>query len=218
MILVCPSCAASHEIARVALGETGLQVRCPHCGAAWFASTHSVTTRATNAALAGLAARQAEADEPTWLRRLFHVTVGLAGILAVCGSLMTAIAKRDAIVRAVPALGSLYAAIGLPVLHGLELRNVKSTLLFDSGGHVLAVVGEIANLEHDVQPVPALRVALRGADGRDIYSWTATAPKSKLNAGETVAFRTRLAAPPEGAQRVVIQFADRGAAHVEDTK
>lgn len=172
-----------------------------------------------NAALAGLAAQEAEADEPTWLRGLFHVTVGLAGILAVCGSLMTAIAKRDTIVRAVPALGSLYAAIGLPVPHGLELRNVKSTLLSDGAGHVLAVVGEIANVEHDVQQVPALRVALRGADGRDIYAWTATASKSKLNAGETVAFRTRLAAPPQGARQVVIQFAaESGAAPVEETK
>src|ERR1700761_801238 len=100
MILVCPSCAGSHEIARLALREPGLQVRCPHCGAAWFASTHSVTSRAMNAAHAGLAAQQSETEEPTWLRRLFHVTVGLAGILAVCGSLMTAVAKRETIARA----------------------------------------------------------------------------------------------------------------------
>jgi hypothetical protein len=172
-----------------------------------------------NAAVAGLAVQEAEAEEPTWLRRLFHVTMVLAGILAVCGSLMTAIAKRETIVRALPPLGSLYAAIGLPVLHGLELRNVKSTLLSDKGGHVLAVVGEIANVEDDVQQVPALRVALRGADGRDMYSWTAPAPKSKLNAGETVAFRTRLAAPPEGAREVAIQFAaGSGASRVGDTK
>jgi hypothetical protein len=61
-----------------------------------------------------------------------------------------------------------------------------------------------------------LRVSVHGGDGRQIYVWTAEAPKSKLAAGETTAFRTRLAAPPDKARDVKVTLADATAS--EKTK
>ena len=52
--------------------------------------------------------------------------------------------------------------------------------------------------------------------GRDVYSWNAAAPKAELAPGETVIFRTRLAAPPDNALRTVIRFAS--AAETERAK
>jgi hypothetical protein len=48
---------------------------------------------------------------------------------------------------------------------------------------------------------------LRGADKRELYVWTAPAPKAMLAANERVAFRTRLAAPPQDASDVMVRFA-----------
>src|SRR5581483_5044913 len=108
-----------------------------------------------------------------------------------------------------PGTASIFAWIGLPVnLRGLALRDVGGTLLQDGQRHVLAVAGEIANLRSYPQAVPAVRVGLRAADGREIYAWTAAVSQSKLGAGETIAFRTRLLAPPREAREVVVRFAD----------
>ena len=49
---------------------------------------------------------------------------------------------------------------------------------------------------------------LRDAAGQEIYVWKAPPPKASLGKGETVYFRARLAAPPEAANAVRIQFAD----------
>ena len=62
--------------------------------------------------------------------------------------------------------------------------------------------------------MPNLRLALRGEDGREIYVWTARAPKISLSARERVPFRARLAAPPAGVRDVLVKFAapgDKGA-------
>jgi hypothetical protein len=121
---------------------------------------------------------------------------------------MIGVATRERIVRLVKAAAPLYASIGLPVnLHGLDIRGVKSTLLQDSAGRVLAVEGEITNLRASQMVIPELHVALRALDGREIYTWTTPPPKAKLAAGESVAFRARLASPPEAAREVSIRFA-----------
>ena len=56
--------------------------------------------------------------------------------------------------------------------------------------------------------VPALRIAVRDKAHNELYSWTAPAPKTKLDAGETIVFRSRLAAPPEDGQDLMVSFAD----------
>ena len=142
----------------------------------------------------------------------------MAGI-AIVASGMGAVAARDAIVRHAPATARLYAAIGLPVnLRGLDLRHVTSTLAGEGAQRVLAVEGEIANLAATETAVPPLGVAVRGADARDIYSWTASPPKPRLAPGEIVPFRARLAAPPEGARDAVVRFEPAGAAIREARK
>jgi hypothetical protein len=124
---------------------------------------------------------------------------------------MGAIAARATIGKAVPNTARIFAAIGLPVnLRGLALDNVH-TNIFDSGDRkVLIVEGAIVNLRDSSMETPNMRIALRGQDKRELYVWTAPAPKARLGPNEQVAFRTRLAAPPDGVSDVLVRFAAFG--------
>jgi hypothetical protein len=146
------------------------------------------------------------------LARSFRQILPALSIAALGIALMGAVAQREALVRVLPDAAPVFAAVGLPVnLRGLTFRNVASTVFADSAHPVLAVTGEITNLRDVVRPVPEIRIAVRGTDGREMYSWTAPATKAELKAGETIAFRTRLATPPAGAHDIVVRFAETAA-------
>ena len=91
----------------------------------------------------------------------------------------TAIAARAAIVSIAPATAAVYAGVGLPVnLRGLSFADVHATVSQQADGPGdLLVTGEIENLRDTRSRVPNLRLALRGEDGRELYVWTARAPK-----------------------------------------
>ena len=123
---------------------------------------------------------------------------------------MAALGLREKAVRAVPPLARAYAAIGLPVnLRGLEIRGLKSSLLQDAGGSVLAVEGEIVNIRPRRSRFRRCGSGSKGADGHEIYTWTTAAPKARLAEGETIDFRARLTTPPAGAHAVLVKFAAR---------
>lgn len=141
-------------------------------------------------------------------KRQRHPAALLGAALAIAALSMALIGTREKIVRIAPSIAPLYAALGLPVnLTGLNIRAVRSTLLEDGVSRVLAIEGEIANIRGSVIPIPELHVALRNGDGREIYTWTTPPPKAKLAAGESVAFRARLTAPPAAATEVSVRFA-----------
>ena len=142
----------------------------------------------------------------TWKAPRPPMGLVLAVVMLAMG--MGLVARREAVVRIFPASARVYAAIGLPVnLRGLELRRITSTLVGEGPQRVLAIEGEITNISRSAASVPELKLALKAADGREIYGWTANAPKSKLDAGETMQFRARLASPPDKARDLTVKFA-----------
>jgi hypothetical protein len=124
----------------------------------------------------------------------------------------TAIAARTAIVSIAPAAAALYAMAGAPVnLREISITDVRATITQQSEGQgELLVTGEIGNLRNSETHTPALRLALRGADGRELYAWTVRGPKTSLGARERVPFRARLAAPPSGVHDVLVKFSSPG--------
>jgi predicted Zn finger-like uncharacterized protein len=132
-------------------------------------------------------------------------------ILLILGCVMAGVATRGSIVKAAPNTARIFAMIGLPVnLRGLALDNVR-TNSFDLGDRrVLVVEGAIVNLFDSATETPDLRIALRGVDKRELYVWMAPAPKARLGPNEQIAFRTRLAAPPDGVNDVLVKFASAG--------
>jgi predicted Zn finger-like uncharacterized protein len=127
-------------------------------------------------------------------------------ILTLIGINAALLTWRADIVRMVPAMASLYAAIGMPVnVRGLEFRDVKIGSE-DDGMNVLVVEGTIVSTSRHAVEVPRLRFSLRNVAGREIYSWTAQAGRSVLGPGESLPFRSRLSSPPEDAHDVLVRF------------
>jgi hypothetical protein len=132
---------------------------------------------------------------------------GWAAVVAILMGVSALIALREKIVDVAPPAAKAFAAIGLPVnLAGLELREVRSHIEMDGARKVLAVEGEIANVRRESRSVPPVALTVRGEDGQAKYAWTTRAAKSRLEPGETIAFRARLASPPESGAEVLVRF------------
>ncbi len=117
---------------------------------------------------------------------------------------------REQVVRTVPDSAGLYERLGLPVnLRGVEFRDVKGANEVVDGVVVLVVEGQLINISSRPVDMPRLRLAVRDAAGKEIYTWTATAPKARLEAGEAVPFRSRLASPPPDGSSVEVRFFTR---------
>jgi predicted Zn finger-like uncharacterized protein len=226
MLIVCPTCASSYSLTREQLGEAGRTVRCARCRETWFASPETaiaeegeqdvVVLEADSLKPAGAAVARWRRPGAFWLPALTALRVphpprpvlALAGL----GLLVAAMVwQRPLVVRAAPQMAPVYAALGLPVnLRGLELSEVRSALVVEQDRPVLVVEGQIRNIRPGDTEVPPIKLALRGADGREIYQWTAEAPQATLPPGQSTAFRTRLTAPPAEGHDVLVRFADLG--------
>jgi hypothetical protein len=175
--VTCAICAHSFRLD----SEPRLATRCPRCGAVG-------------------------AFAPAAASRRRSKTIFIAAL--VVGAAATAVAAREPIVRVAPAAARVYAAIGIPVnLRGVAFAEVKTSLVDGDGGRVLTVEGALVNLRDRKTEAPDMRIALRDAANHEIYAWTAPAPKAVLAAREHAPFRLRLAAPPAGAEAVVVRFA-----------
>ena len=130
-----------------------------------------------------------------------------AVILVLLGFNVALIGARNEVVRYFPQTASLFAAIGLPVnLRSLSFEDVKITKEERDGVPVLSVEGNIVSVAKRPVEVPRLRFAIRNSSGQEIYAWTAAAPRSILEPGEKIEFRSRLASPPAEAADVMVRF------------
>jgi predicted Zn finger-like uncharacterized protein len=148
--------------------------------------------------------RKARAKKRQGHSRLAAVAIILAAV--VVGTL----GSRSTVVRAVPDLAGLYAAVGLPVnLRGLEFNGVQTTREMQDGIPVLVIAGEVVNVTGHPVELPRLRLGVLGPGNRELYSWTALLPRSILSDGEKISFRSRLASPPAEGREVVVRFLNR---------
>ena len=136
--------------------------------------------------------------------------VGPTVFLAACLTLTGVYVFRQAIVAAAPDLAGLYSALGAPVnLRGLVFGRIETLREVDNGQPVLVVEGSVANVSERMREVPALRFALRGADTQELYAWSIDPKSTSIESGDTIRFRTRLAAPPDMATEVQVRFVER---------
>lgn len=146
----------------------------------------------------------------SWRGRDKKSSPGLGLVLTTCTLAMivtAAIISPATIVRAMPDLAGLYAAVGKPVnLRGLEFRDVRTTRETHDGIALLVTEGKIANISGRDQELPPIRLAAVGANGQELYAWTAAPSRGTLAEGETLAFKSRLASPPAEARHVQVRF------------
>jgi predicted Zn finger-like uncharacterized protein len=214
MVVVCRTCSATYHIPEEILGEATCRLRCVRCGESWDIAPPP-TLAGSLAPFRGAApARPTDLRTVSRLRRLAAWSRRLVAPVACAAALagaMAAVAARAAIVAAAPATGGLYAAIGLPVNPvGLAIADVSARLGAGGDKSLLAVEGALVNLRGNDTAAPDLRIALRAADGRELYVWTTRPPKDRLAAGERMRFVARLAAPPPGVVDALVKFVAPG--------
>jgi hypothetical protein len=176
------------------------QVQSPPLAPAEVAQAEDIETVAARRALA-----QARKGRFAWPFSWLPTTV--AGLLILNIALVF---WRAEVVRLAPQTAPLYAAIGLPVnLRGLVLADVTAETQTKDGVQVLLVQGQIVSAARHTVEVPRLRFAVRNTNGNEIYSWTVLPSRSLLSPDESLAFQSRLAAPPPETRDVVVRFFNR---------
>ena len=143
-------------------------------------------------------------------RRRWERSMWTSAILALVALNLMLIGWRSNVVRWLPQMASLYAAIGLPVnLRGLVFANVTTERETHDGVEVLLVQGSIVNNFKHAAEVPRLRFSVRYQSGYEVYSWTALPSRNVLLPGESLPFSSRLASPPREGDRVEVRFFNR---------
>ena len=230
MLIRCPSCSSGHDLA-LDLLEEGRILRCAFCRDSWRhrAAAQDPPPGATVPARPEIRAearfsrptaaeprrpappRPRRTAEPRRAATGFAATGFAAAVLALAtlGTGMAAVACKARLVAAFPPSQAVFAALGLPVnLDGLSLGEIRSTVVTGDGPATLTLEGHITNMRPEVTAVPPLRIAVRDKSRRELYYWTAPAPKAQLAVGETVLFRSRLSAPPRDGQDLAVSFAE----------
>lgn len=100
----------------------------------------------------------------------------------------------------------------------VDLRGVRSRLVWEEGRKVLLIAGEIANPRRASVSVSPIRLSVRDRQGLDLYSWTIVAPRAVLAAGDRAPFQARLVAPPEEGVETLARFESAGAAASPTTR
>lgn len=168
------------------------------------AETDDVEHAATRRGRRFKKSRQSRAFGRTVGRRIGRLPLVITLLVAMLGAMLI---WRNTVVKYVPQTASLFAAIGMPVnVRGLVFEGVNVSRDTNDGVAVLAVEGKIVSTSGAPVDVPRLRFAIRNATGQEIYTWTAQPPRSILGAGETMTFRSRLAAPPTDGVDVLVRF------------
>jgi predicted Zn finger-like uncharacterized protein len=117
---------------------------------------------------------------------------------------------RTDVVRLLPQTASLYAHIGMPVnLRGLNLDDLATATETHEGVPILVVRGKIVNVTGAITEVPRLKLVVRDAARREIYSWTVAPPVARLLPYQATEFSSRLASPPAGSKDVMVRFLNR---------
>jgi hypothetical protein len=130
-----------------------------------------------------------------------------AAILVLAAFNVALLGAHNEVVRYLPQTASLFAAIGLPVnLRGLKFEDVRISKEVQDGDNILVVQGAIVSETGKPVEVPRLRFAARNATGQEVYTWTLPPPRSILNAGERLQFRSQIPSPPAEASNVMVRF------------
>lgn len=232
MILTCPSCSSRYRADPAAFGEGSRKVRCSNCGHVWRAAAPDDLPRRLDAVPpdAGAEGGVAAGSEPVTgldperrspLRRPGarplppppanrSSRLGWVVLIGVVLILFAALAMaRDAVVRAWPPAGQLYAAIGMgPSMPGDGLRiAIAGHERNEAGSRVVLVVrGEVTNVSGDVRTVPRMEAVLRDAEGRELARWVFTAAQRRLLPGEISPFVTQIENPAQEAAALKIDF------------
>lgn len=242
MILTCPECATSYFVDEARIPAEGRKVRCSTCGHRWVAGPEGQVIEPI-AEFPDVAPEPPEPPaEPAYDAEPDVVAVepapfvapitpraptrrgrgegrssnalmwaGAAGLVA---ALMAGLVVfREQVVRAWPASGEGYAALGLELAGGgLLLEGVKAQPAFLAGRPVLSVTGAIRNPRDTVLDTPPVRVTLFDKSGKAVAAKIARPADAAIPAKGRRHFNITLIDPPASARDLEVRFEAKGSA------
>lgn len=206
MIITCPGCHTRFQIDPTSLGDTGRTVRCSSCSERWF--LEPFTERAPP--VPPVADAPPPAHRPRGRARPHGRLVAWLIAMLVVLLVAAALAARNVIAALLPATVPVYQRLGLslelPLL--IELRDVRATERSSEGRRVLVVRGEISNISGREREVPPIRVALLGADRRELGFGLFDPPAPALGPGAASRFEVEMGPPPPDARDLSVTFGE----------
>ena len=129
---------------------------------------------------------------------------------AMAALLVALFVWRNDVVRLLPQTATFFQYTGFGVnLRNLRFEDVRVSTEMVNGSKVFVIEGAITPASRKPMEIPRLRFVVQDAHGADIYAWNAVVEQAVLQPGEKVAFRSRLASPPDGAHSVLVRFFNR---------
>lgn len=123
--------------------------------------------------------------------------------------------KRVELVAFYPPLAKLYAQLGIPVEAaqwlGLELHNLKSATVLETGTTKVTVSGDVLNVSDTERVLPAIRIAMRGSGGQDLGAFTIKLEQNTIAPEERLSFNVQLPAPKDEVTDLEVAFASQSA-------
>lgn len=118
---------------------------------------------------------------------------------------------RTELVAMYPPLAKLYERFGIHVEPaqwlGVELHGLKSAVVLDGGESKIEISGEVVNVSERTRPVPPIRVAMRGAAGKELAVYTLTLEDDKVAAQGRLSFNVKLPGQKEEVLDLEVAFA-----------
>ena len=224
MAINCSKCKTRTLFSDNEVGAAGRLVQCPRCGTTWLARHFDVDVygpqahrepppvarppiiidgKITTAKTRGPQRLSAPARSPA-RPAASPSGVGRYGFAAGATMLVLALVAVVLLAPAVSALPGGGAGDG-----SIALRSVESRTLTLRGAAALLVEGELYNPGDREAAVPGVRISLRSAEA-EIYSWLVEPTRLSVAPGRAIGFRSALADPPAGVDRVSVSLAARG--------
>ena len=221
MAINCPKCKSRTLFSDEEVGADGRLVQCPRCGTTWLARHFDVDLYGPQArrepppparppiiidgeVAVAKASRPQRTSVPARPPAPAKAPPGVGRYGFAAGATMLVLALV-AVVLLAPAVSALPgAAVG----GGIALRSVESRTLTLRGADALLVEGELYNPGDREAEVPGVRISLLSAEA-EVYSWLVEPARLRVAPGRAVGFRSALADPPAGVDRVSVSLAAR---------
>jgi predicted Zn finger-like uncharacterized protein len=137
----------------------------------------------------------------------FGLPMAIGGMAALLVALFV---WRADVVRLLPQTAVFFQYTGFGVnLRNIRFEDVRVSTEMVNGSKVFVIEGAITPVSRRPMEIPRLRFVVQDAHGAEIYAWNAVVEQAVVQPGEKVAFRSRLASPPDGAHSVIVRFFNR---------
>ncbi len=136
--------------------------------------------------------------------------VGLVALAAAIGATAAfATLGSEQVVRGLPGLAPVYAAIGMPVNpRGLEFRDISYEWKLDARGKpVISISGKVTNVSKEPRPVSSVVFAFIDQDGLELFDWATSIRAKALQPGSSLPFASVVPVPADAVRKVEVRFA-----------